>query len=136
MGNKVPAWIKGREFELMTDCFKDLIDDKKLKQADLAEVFEISNGQLSKLATGGNNLTIEKLVTLHYEYRVDLNYFVARDTLCDMYMKTDTDETDRFEYLVRNLRIEIENAPKREHDRRIKRLGILVMALMGIETKE
>jgi len=137
MEKKVPDWIRGNEARLQTEIFNKLLKDNRIKQKEMADLLGVSEGQISKLCSGENNLTLDKMVVLHYELGLDLNYFIARDEKCHLFMDdVENDRIKRFDYLLENMLIEVENAPKREHNRMVARAYKAFGEALGIKIDE
>ena len=62
------------------DKVKILRKRRKLKQDDLAEVLELSRGQISNLEKGRRNLNLRQLKKLCDYFKVDISYFLMSET--------------------------------------------------------
>ena len=59
---------------------KELRKSRNLKQDDLAEVLDLSRGQISNLENGRRNLSLKQLETLCSFFKVDMEYFGVHPT--------------------------------------------------------
>lgn len=62
------------------DKVKILRKRRGLKQDDLAEVLELSRGQISNLEKGRRNLSLKQLEKLCDYFKVDISYFLMSST--------------------------------------------------------
>ena len=62
------------------DKVKLLRKRRGLKQDDLAEVLELSRGQISNLESGRRNLSLKQLEKLCDYFKVDITYFLMSTT--------------------------------------------------------
>ena len=62
------------------DKVKLLRKRRGLKQDDLAEVLELSRGQISNLESGRRNLSLKQLEKLCDYFKVDISYFLMSST--------------------------------------------------------
>ena len=62
------------------DKVKLLRKRRGLKQDDLAEVLELSRGQISNLEKGRRNLNLKQLEKLCDYFKVDISYFLMSET--------------------------------------------------------
>ena len=54
---------------------------RNLKQDDLANVLNISRGQISNLEKGRRGLNLEQLSTLCNYFKIDISYFICENTI-------------------------------------------------------
>ena len=62
------------------DKVKQLRKRRGLKQADLAEVLELSRAQISNLESGHRNISLKQLEKLCHYFEVDISYFIMSIT--------------------------------------------------------
>lgn len=110
--------ITGKEIILIGRRLKNLRVKLGLTQQEFADKLFWDVSTYQKIESGKTLMTLDKALQLHREYHVDLNYFVAgesldyEDTITDMLVNSSKQDCARImirflEYLIRIIKMSI-----------------------------
>lgn len=105
---------------------KRLQKDVNTTQAYIGQVIGRDASTMSRMINKEFDFSLNDAAALHEAFDVDLNYLIADDKRYGLYCTTEKADVSRFDYLLGDLLLEIDQAPRGEHD---EMLGKLMVAL-------
>lgn len=133
MGQKTPKRLRGKEKALIVEKLERIKEDNKTTQAYIGKILGMDESHMSRIMSQEYGLSVDDAIKLHYEFNVDLNYALADDHDYSLYCSENEFPGRKFDYLLGELLVEIEQAPKREHDDMVAEVYIKLGELLGIK---
>ena len=127
--------IKAYDREKFIKKIKRVQKDNQTTQAYIGQSIGRDASTISRMINQEFDFNLNDAAALHDAFDVDLNYLIADDKRYGLYCTTEKTDVTRFDYLLGDLLLEIDQAPRGEHDVMLGKLLIALGEQYEIKTK-